>query len=120
LRDHKQLDRSVQNEIIEYMENWISATANLGDFGKPLRGTKFGLWRYRVRDYRIVCELQDNRKMLVVAVGHRSIVLRRLIRVAVVVTGIAFKDVLKLRSSKRNGRAIDLDPFKAVVGEKSS
>jgi mRNA interferase RelE/StbE len=44
-------------------------------FGKPLRASKFGLWRYRVRDYRIICELQDKRLVvLVVAIGHRSTV----------------------------------------------
>lgn len=32
-----------------------------------------GLWRYRVRDYRIICKLeQDRLVVLVVAVGHRS------------------------------------------------
>jgi len=32
-----------------------------------------GLWRCRVRDYRIICELQEKRLVvLVVAVGHRS------------------------------------------------
>lgn len=42
-------------------------------FGKPLRGSKFGLWRYRLRDYRIVGELYDKRLVvLVVAIGHRS------------------------------------------------
>ncbi len=73
LADLKRLDQSVQNEIVDYMEDRVSAAANPHDFGKPLRGSKFGLWRYRVRDYRIVCELQEKRKtILVVAIGHRS------------------------------------------------
>jgi mRNA interferase RelE/StbE len=38
-----------------------------------LRGSKYGLWRYRLRDYRVVCALQEKRLVvLVVAVGHRS------------------------------------------------
>jgi len=41
-------------------------------FGKPLRHSKYGLWRYRVRDHRIICEIQAKRLVvLVVAVGHR-------------------------------------------------
>ena len=41
------------------------------NFGKPLRYDKFGLRRYRVRDFRIVCELQEARQVvLVVSVGH--------------------------------------------------
>ncbi|HYF33915.1 MAG TPA: type II toxin-antitoxin system RelE/ParE family toxin [Prosthecobacter sp.] len=31
-----------------------------------------GLWRYRVGDYRVLCELRDNELVvLVIAVGHR-------------------------------------------------
>jgi mRNA interferase RelE/StbE len=44
-------------------------------FGKPLRHSKFGLWRYRVRDYRIICKLRDAQlRVLVVTVSHLSIV----------------------------------------------
>jgi mRNA interferase RelE/StbE len=32
-----------------------------------------GLWRYRVGDYRLICELVDQRLVvLVVRLGHRS------------------------------------------------
>ena len=73
LQDLKKLDRAVQREIIDYMDNRIANARTPRDFGKPLRGSRFGLWRYRVRDYRIICELQEKRLVvLVVAVGHRS------------------------------------------------
>jgi len=73
LQDLRKLDRASQREIVDYMDNRIANTRSPRDFGKPLRGSKFGLWRYRVRDYRIICELQENRLVvLVVAVGHRS------------------------------------------------
>jgi mRNA interferase RelE/StbE len=73
LQDLKKLDRAVQREIVDYMDNRIASAGSPRDFGRPLRGSKFGLWRYRVRDYRIVCELQEKRLVvLVVAVGHRS------------------------------------------------
>lgn len=75
LRDLKQLDRAVQREILDYLEFRISVAARPRDFGKPLKGQKFELWRYRVRDYRIICELQESRSaILVAAIGHRSIV----------------------------------------------
>ena len=75
VQDLKKLDRSVQREIVDYMETRIATADAPRRFGKPLRGSKFGLWRYRVRDYRIVCELQNQRLVvLVVAVGHRSTV----------------------------------------------
>ena len=73
LEDLKKLDQTIQREILDYMDNRIATAANPRDFGKPLRYTKDGLWRYRGRDCRIICELRDKRLVvLVVAVGHRS------------------------------------------------
>ena len=60
-------------KILDYMDNRIARAANPRDFGKPLRHDKYGLWRYRVGDFRVICELDDNRLVVVVqAVGHRS------------------------------------------------
>jgi len=73
LRDLKKLDRPIQREILDYMDERVATANDPRDFGKPLRSSKFGLWRYRVRDYRIICELQEKRLVvLVVAVRHRS------------------------------------------------
>ncbi|PYT69919.1 MAG: type II toxin-antitoxin system mRNA interferase toxin, RelE/StbE family [Acidobacteria bacterium] len=75
VRDLKKLDRQVQREILEYMEKRIAKADDPRSFGKSLRHSKFGLWRYRLRDYRIICQLQQARLVvLVVAVGHRSTV----------------------------------------------
>jgi mRNA interferase RelE/StbE len=71
-KDLRKLDRSIQREILDYMENRIATQSDPRRFGKPLRHSKYGLWRYRVRDYRIICEIQAERLVvLVVAVGHR-------------------------------------------------
>ena len=73
LKDLKKLDRQIQREILDYMDERVVKDKDPRDFGKPLRASKFGLWRYRVRDYRIICELQEKRLVvLVVAVGHRN------------------------------------------------
>jgi mRNA interferase RelE/StbE len=75
LKDLKRLDRAIQLEILDYMDQRIARAKDPRDFGKPLRASKFGLRRYRVRDYRIICELQETRLVvLVVALGHRSTV----------------------------------------------
>jgi len=75
LKDLKKLDRQIQREILDYMDERVARAKDPRDFGKPLRASRFGLWRYRVRDYRIICELQERRLVvLVVAVGHRSTV----------------------------------------------
>lgn len=73
LADLKKLDREIQREILNYMDGRIAKAEDPRVFGKPLRHSKFGLWRYRLRDYRIICQLQEARlTVLVVAVGHRS------------------------------------------------
>jgi mRNA interferase RelE/StbE len=71
----KKLDRRIQREILDYMDDRVAPAKDPRDFGKPLRASKFGLWRYRVRDG--ICELQEKRLVvLVVAVGHRSTIYR--------------------------------------------
>ena len=43
------------------------------DRGKALTGALSGLWRYRIGDYRVVCDLQDARLVvLVIDIDHRS------------------------------------------------
>lgn len=75
LADLKKLDRQTPREILDYMDKRIAKAEEPRTFGKPLRHSKFGLWRYRVRDYRIICDLRDAQlRVLVVAVGHRSTV----------------------------------------------
>lgn len=72
LKDLKKLNRTMQREILDYMDRRIGEANDPRDFGKPLRASKFGPWRYRVQDYRIICERQEKRLVvLVVAVGHR-------------------------------------------------
>lgn len=73
LRDFKKLDRTICKEIIGYLERRVAASENPRNFGKALREDKFGLWRYRVRDYRIICQIEDRHcVVLVVRIGHRS------------------------------------------------
>ena len=75
LKDLKKLGRPAQLAIVNYMDRRIAMAFDPRLFGKALRGGKFGLWRYRVGDYRIICEIQETRMIvLVVVVGHRSTV----------------------------------------------
>jgi mRNA interferase RelE/StbE len=77
IKDLNKLNRSIRSEIFSYMQERIAPADSPRNFGKPLRYDKFGLWRYRVRDFRIVCELQEARQVvLVVGVGHRKDVFR--------------------------------------------
>lgn len=74
-RQLKKLDRPWQAAILDYLEDEIAPLADPRSRGKALVGDKRGLWRYRVGDYRIVCEIQDEQLVIAaVLIGHRSAV----------------------------------------------
>ncbi|MGA2016232.1 MAG: type II toxin-antitoxin system RelE/ParE family toxin [Opitutaceae bacterium] len=73
LHELRDLGPSVAAEIFAYLDTRISGSSDPRQFGKPLRGPLKGFWRYRVRDYRILCRLEDGIvTVVVVSVGHRS------------------------------------------------
>ncbi len=73
VKDAKKLGKQASQEIITYLKKRIATKEDPRRFGKALSGDKSGLWRYRVRDYRILCRIEDNRLIvLVLAVGHRK------------------------------------------------
>jgi mRNA interferase RelE/StbE len=68
----------VARRILDYMDRKISPLDNPRLHGKALRGPMGQLWRYRVGDCRVVCDLQaEVLTVLVVRVGHRKEVYRR-------------------------------------------
>jgi mRNA interferase RelE/StbE len=73
LRELQKLDRQAQKAVIAYLDQRIATNGDPRRFGKPLRAELAGLWRYRVTDYRILCQIKDNVLLvLVVSVGHRK------------------------------------------------
>lgn len=69
----KKLNKTVSKELIDYLKEKVSKAEDPTSFGKPLRRDKFGLWRYRVRDYRIICKIyNDELTVLVIRLGHRK------------------------------------------------
>lgn len=71
-KEFKQLDRYTQKMI----KAWISK--NLADcedpraHGKGLTTNRKGQWRYRIGDYRLICEIKDAELIiLALSVGHR-------------------------------------------------
>jgi mRNA interferase RelE/StbE len=72
-RELRRLDPSVQREILRYLRQRIAGQGDPRRFGRPLSRQLHGLWRYRVGSYRLICELADDRLLvLVLAVGHRK------------------------------------------------
>ena len=77
-RQLRKLDRPVRERILNYMQDRIEGCKNPRHFGEPLKGGRAGLWRYRVGDYRVICQIRDDALVvLALAVGHRRQVYRR-------------------------------------------
>jgi len=71
------LDRAAQRSIQRFLRDRLSPADNPRQWGKPLQGEKRGLWRYRVGDYRLICDIQDEQiTVLVLEAGHRKNVYR--------------------------------------------
>ena len=67
-----QLDKQHARRIVEFMDERVAGLGNPREQGKALTGPLENFWRYRVGDYRIVCDIQDGKLIvLVVKVGNR-------------------------------------------------
>ena len=69
----KKLDPSVQKLVASYIKHNLENTDNPRNHGKALVGDKKGLWRYRIANYRLIVEIQDNKLIIIILTfGHRK------------------------------------------------
>ena len=72
LKQLKKMDKSVSRVILAWLSKNIENTENPRQHGKGLTADKSGLWRYRVGDYRILVQIEDEQLVVyAVAIGHR-------------------------------------------------
>jgi len=71
-------DRPVQQWLIGFLKLRVATLANPRDIGEALAGAKLGgYWKYRVGDWRIICDIQDRRIVVrVLRIGNRREVYR--------------------------------------------
>ena len=56
----RKLDKQTARRILDYMDERIAPADDPRASGKALTGPVLGAyWRYRVGDYRIICDIQD-------------------------------------------------------------
>ncbi len=73
LKTLKKMDKSIQKKILSFLNKRIAPLKNPRIFGKALSYNKYGLWRYRIEDFRILCKIEDEEVVvLVVHVRHRK------------------------------------------------
>ena len=74
-REFKKLDRYTQRMIKAWIEKNLVECENPRLHGKGLTANRSGQWRYRIGDYRLICQINDNKLViLALSVGHRRAV----------------------------------------------
>ena len=69
----KKLDKHISALIIGWLEKNIEGCENPKIHGKGLVENRSGEWRYRIGNYRIICEIQEEKVIvLVLDIGYRK------------------------------------------------
>jgi mRNA interferase RelE/StbE len=78
LDDLKKLDRPVQQRLLGFLRTRVAPLDNPRSLGEALSGARLGsYWKYRVGDWRIICDIQDERVVVrVLRVGNRREIYR--------------------------------------------
>jgi mRNA interferase RelE/StbE len=72
VKDLKKLDKYTQRMLLAWIEKNLIGCENPRAFGKGLTANRAGQWRYRIGDYRIICNIQDEELViLALTIGHR-------------------------------------------------
>lgn len=66
------LDKQIQRQIQKFVLQ-LKNLENPRSPGKALVGNLSHLWRYRVADYRLICDIQDEKILVtILRIGHRK------------------------------------------------
>jgi mRNA interferase RelE/StbE len=73
----RKLDKVAARRIVDFMDTRVAPSDDARALGKALKGSLGDLWRYRVGDYRVLCDIQNNvLTVLVLQIGNRREVYR--------------------------------------------
>lgn len=71
-REFRKLDRYTQRMLKAWIEKNLVNCDDPRRHGKGLTANRSREWRYRIGDYRLICEIQDSQLViLALTVGHR-------------------------------------------------
>lgn len=80
-RELSKLDKGIARLIVAWLRKNVRDCENPRIHGKALGHNLSGLWRYRIGDYRVICEIRDNELVvLALSVGHRREIYKRINR----------------------------------------
>lgn len=72
LKSLKKLDKGIARLITSWFSKNLEGCTDPRAHGKGLVANRSGQWRYRIGDYRLLCEIQDEQILiLILEIGHR-------------------------------------------------
>lgn len=74
-KEFKKLDKYTQRMIKAWIDKNLNECENPRQHGKGLTANRSGQWRYRIGDYRLICQIEDTALVILalsVAIGGRS------------------------------------------------
>ena len=70
-KEFRKLDKYTQRMIRGWIDKNLIGTSNPRIHGKGLTANRSGQWRYRIGDYRLICQIEDDKLIiLALTVGH--------------------------------------------------
>ncbi|HCD84741.1 type II toxin-antitoxin system RelE/ParE family toxin [Agrobacterium deltaense] len=77
-KEMRKLNPEIRRRIRAFLHERFAVLDDPRQTGSALQGSELGnFWRYRVGDYRIICDIQDHKLVvLVVEIGHRREIYR--------------------------------------------
>lgn len=71
-REFKKLDKYTQRMLKAWISKHLIGCTDPRQYGKGLTANRSRQWRYRIGDYRLICEIQDDKLViLALSIGHR-------------------------------------------------
>jgi len=73
LKKLKKINPSIASTLFAWIKKNLDGTDNPRKHGKMLTGTLNKFWRYRVGNYRLISEINDEIvSIIIIEIGHRS------------------------------------------------
>lgn len=73
MKQLKKMDKHVGLMLAKDMKKRLDCLSNPRQIGKALTGNLKGLWRYRMGNYRVICDIIDDQLLvLALEIGHRK------------------------------------------------
>ena len=73
INELKIIDSHTRKLILAWIRKNLEGSIDPRQYGKGLTANRSGQWQYRIGDYRIIAEIEDEKiTILILTVGHRS------------------------------------------------